>query len=282
MGPSDGGGHERHGARKRERAVICAVAGDQPLQLVDHGGTFRVAERGVEAAHVTVLGGHPGPEAGRVADGERLPQRLRPHVCEPGGSMDLRCLFGAAEAAEGARVVGALRADDRRSGGPRVREPRVLGDRRPSAVTMRPPTAVTRRSSRSVTTGSVAIISARRLAAAANRPSANGSAWSKSAWISVTRAPIGCAESRPRPSARRSTLVSMPTTSAAPASANANVSRALPQPASSTDPAAETAATICGTPNGATPRRYWLRHGGGIRSVARPAAGRPESAPNAN
>src|SRR5829696_10580685 len=117
---------------------------------------------------------------------------------------------------------------------------------------MRPPAAVTRRSSRSVTTGSLAIISARRLTAALNRPSENGSTWSESASISVTWAPIGCADSRARPCARRSRLVSMPTTSAAPASTSASVSRALPQPASSTEPAAATTATICGTPNGGT------------------------------
>src|SRR4051794_17257933 len=50
----------------------------------------------------------------------------------------------------------------------------------------------------------------------------------------------------------------MPTTSAAPASTSVRVSRALPQPASSTEPAAEAAATICGTPNGGTSRRYGL------------------------
>ena len=45
--------------------------------------------------------------------------------------MDLRCLFGAAEATEGARVVGAFGADDRGRGGAGEREPRVLVDRRP-------------------------------------------------------------------------------------------------------------------------------------------------------
>ena len=45
--------------------------------------------------------------------------------------MDLRCLLGAAEATEGARVVRAVGAYDRRGGGAREREPRVLVDRRP-------------------------------------------------------------------------------------------------------------------------------------------------------
>jgi hypothetical protein len=114
---------------------------------------------------------------------------------------------------------------------------------------------VTRRSSRSVATESVAIISASRLTTAANRPPGNGSARSKSASISFTRAPIGCVKIRARPCVRRSTLVSMPTTSAAPESASASVSRALSQPASSTEPAPATAATISGTPNGAMSRR---------------------------
>jgi hypothetical protein len=80
---------------------------------------------------VTVLAGHPAPEVGRVRDVERFPQRLGLHVRETGGAMDRRCLFGAAEATEGARVVGALVADDRGGGGAGEREPRVLVDGRP-------------------------------------------------------------------------------------------------------------------------------------------------------
>ena len=45
--------------------------------------------------------------------------------------MDLRCLLGAAEATEGACVVGAIGAEGRRGGGAGEREPRVLVDRRP-------------------------------------------------------------------------------------------------------------------------------------------------------
>ena len=88
----------------------------------------------------------------------------------------------------------------------------VLVDRRPQPVTMRPPGAVTRRRSRSVITGTVAIISARRLAAAVNEPCANGSTCSKWSSISFTRVPVGWAESRARSYARRSRLASIPTT----------------------------------------------------------------------
>ena len=133
-----------------------------------------------------VLAGHPRPQGGGVLDVERLPKRFSLHVDEPGGAMDRRCLLGVAEATEGARVVCVLGADDRGGGGAGEREPRVRVEGAHSAVTMRPPAAVTRRNSRSVTTGSPAIISARRLTTALNRPSENGSTWSKSASISVT------------------------------------------------------------------------------------------------
>ena len=66
---------------------------------------------------MTVLAGHPGPEGGGVAYVERLPQRRDSDARESGGAMDLCRLLAAAEATEGACVVCALGADDRRGAG---------------------------------------------------------------------------------------------------------------------------------------------------------------------
>jgi hypothetical protein len=63
------------------------VVGDQPAQLIEDGCAFRDAERRVQAAHMTVLADHPGPEPGGVLDIERFPQRFGSHLSESGGTM---------------------------------------------------------------------------------------------------------------------------------------------------------------------------------------------------